>query len=130
MSKYETYNYLKNMNIEEFDDLRGVILTKIEANTDEIRFYLTDTIYARLYHEQDCCESVTVEDIVGDLDDLIEVPLLMVEETSENDDKNYQSGTWTYYRIRTIKGSVDIRWLGESNGYYSESVDFEIVGLD
>ncbi len=33
----------------------------------------------------------------------------------------------TFYRLQTIKGSVQLRWFGESNGCYSESVEFEQV---
>ena len=137
MSKYETYNHLQEP-VQRFEDLQGRVLTRVEKiNDDELRFYLTDEHYVRMYHEQDCCESVTIEDIVGDLDDLVGTPLLLAEETV-NDDRDidqdtedsysYDSETWTYYRFRTIKGSVDIRWYGTSNGYYSESVDIEIVG--
>jgi hypothetical protein len=132
IEKYETYNYLQKP-VRCFEDLRGRILYKIEQiDNDELRFYLTEDHYVRMYHSQDCCESVTIEDIVGDLEDLVGTPLLVVEErVSRNEDgteEQYcESYTWTYYSFRTIKGSVDIRWYGSSNGYYSESVHIDIV---
>jgi hypothetical protein len=71
-------------------------------------------------------------DIVGDLEDLIGTPLLLVEEvTNEGENPEgvkipeYQySFTWTFYKMATIKGSVTISWYGKSNGYYNESVSF------
>lgn len=134
-NKYETYNRLVEP-VTSFEDLQGRILTRIEQlGHDELRFYLTDDHYVRMHHNQDCCENVTIEDIVGDLDDLVETPLLVVEErVSRNGEDNEppensyeESYTWTYYSFRTIKGSVDIRWHGRSNGYYSESVNIDIV---
>jgi len=130
--KYETYNHLQEP-VKSFEDLCGRILSQVEQiGNDELRFYLTNDHYVRMYHQQNCCESVSIEDIVGDLDDLVGTPLLVVEErVSRNEDGNYgDSYTWTYYSFRTIKGSVDIRWYGSSNGYYSESVDIDIIGVD
>jgi len=80
-----------------------------------------------MYHDQDCCESVRLYDITGNPDDLIGAPLVMADETSSFDDPppNPDSWTWTYYKLATVKGFVTLRWLGESNGYYSEGVTFK-----
>jgi hypothetical protein len=78
------------------------------------------------FHSQDCCEHVRIEDVVGDLEDLQGEPLLLAEEVSGEtgpEPEYADSYTWTYYKFATRKGYVDVRWLGESNGYYSERVD-------
>jgi len=132
----------------DFSELQGKTLKRAEQiGNDRIEFETDDGATYALYHSQDCCESVVVESISGDLPDLIGTPILLAEEATSNDDppdvterkaaekaKNPESyydytdsQTWTFYKLRTIKGSVDIRWHGESNGYYSESVDFERI---
>jgi len=116
-----------------FSELLGKTLFKIDKTDDEILFHCEDGTTYRMYHDQDCCESVTVEDVCGEFEDLIGTPILDAREETSNTNpdgikKEYQdSFTWTFYILRTLKGSVTIRWYGESNGYYSESVDFEKV---
>ena len=117
----------------EFEKLKGKTLVKVDVDKDgyEVTFRTDDGEIYILYHDQDCCESVTVDDICGDIDDLIGSPLVEAEEvtSSENPEgvekKNQDSFTWTFYKLGTAKGSVTIRWYGESNGYYSESVYFK-----
>lgn len=46
---------------------------------------------------------------------------------SDFNESEHDSYTWTFYKFRTKKGCVTIGWYGESNGYYSESVDFEEI---
>ena len=114
-------------NYCKVDVLKGKTLSSIKADDYEIVFETTDGERYRMYHEQDCCESVRVEDIVGDLEDLVGSELLIAEEVdgeSPADFEAYESYTWTFYKFATRKGYVDIRWLGQSNGYYSESVSF------
>jgi hypothetical protein len=118
----------------QLKDLIGKTLASITGTTgdDQMDFITSDGEHYQMFHSQDCCESVRVEDICGDIEDLIGVPLLMADESlsSEHPEgappREYEdeSFTWTFYRFATIKGSVTIRWYGSSNGYYSESVDF------
>lgn len=117
----------------KFSDLIGKTLREVIAEIDEVIFR-TDAQAFRLHHRQDCCEHVYVEDINGDIADLINTPILVAEEvcSSEHPDDHkpkydYDSFTWTFYRLATIKGWVIIRFLGTSNGYYSETVDFEEI---
>lgn len=48
----------------------GETIFKIEHDDDFIKFYTFNGLW-EMYHDQDCCESVTIDDINGDLDDLI-----------------------------------------------------------
>jgi hypothetical protein len=120
-----------------FQSLVGRTFNKIEVGTEQIRFYTDGPTYL-MYHNQDCCESVAVEEIIGDISDLLDSPILKAEvstsdtnpsvnTTSEEEYRYDDSQTWTFYRLATIKGTVVIRWYGTSNGYYSESVDFTEV---
>ena len=117
-----------------FENLRGKVLTKVtglEKDSDVVTFEAEDGSVYEMYHEQDCCESVSIEDVCGDVDDLIGSEILLAEEVVSDEwpegvEKSewVDSFTWTFYKLATRKGFVDIRWYGESNGYYSESVDF------
>lgn len=113
----------------EYKDLPivGKTCTSVYARgKGEVRFICDDGSQWEMWHYQDCCEDVHIEDICGDLEDLTGVPLLVAEACTNADVK--EQCTWTFYRFSTIKGSVTIRWIGTSNGYYSEEVDFEEVG--
>jgi hypothetical protein len=121
------------------DKLIGKTLTSVTrtkyttgraSGNDALEFTCDDGTVFVMTHLQDCCEGVSIEDINGDLNDLVGSPILMATETTSNEPQegqnvnDYDTFTWTFYRISTFKGTVVIRWYGESNGYYSESVDF------
>lgn len=108
----------------EFSDLLNHEV--VDVFKDECFFQiLTKTHLFQMYHDQDCCEHVYLQDVVGDIQSLIGNKILMAEE-SYGDEKplseHEESFTWTFYKLATIKGYVDLRWYGSSNGYYSESV--------
>jgi len=116
-------------NYVNFDVLKGLTLKEVNVDGSMIRFVAVNGDTYEMYHDQDCCESVSIESVVGDIEDLIGSEILVAEESSSGENpedadvSEYQeSFTWTFYKLATRKGYVDIRWYGESNGYYSESV--------
>jgi hypothetical protein len=127
------------MTNQGINQLLGKTLSSVVVADDkeEIIFTTTENERYRMFHCQDCCENVSIEDINGNLEDLIGQPILLAEETSSRDEafdlersRNADSFTWTFYKLATTKGYVDIRWFGESNGCYSESVEVYKITLD
>lgn len=114
---------MRNAKIE---DMIGQTFTKVTEGGDTLRFTRKDGTGFLFYHEQDCCESVNIDDICGDLSDL-EGYVILIAEAVDNDppedNRNAESETWTFYKFATINGYVTVRWYGSSNGYYSEAVN-------
>ncbi len=125
------------MSYHDISVLKGLTITGIrgmKSDQDEIYFVTECGRSFRMLHHQDCCERVYLEDVVGDVNDLIGSPVLVAEESSseippDEDNREYFQDLqrWTYYKLATIKGYVDLRWYGSSNGYYSVGVSFEEV---
>jgi len=127
---------LKNEHFDSGTSIFTIMIGKtvneisgFECGSNGAEFIFTDGSKCLFYHEQDCCESVSIADVCGDVSDLIGSPILQAEEVSGEcpDPENPDSFSWTFYKFATNKGSVTVRWLGESNGYYSEDVNFEFT---
>lgn len=123
-------------NHVKFEDLKGKTLVGVTGAKGDERMVFTclDGDQYELVHVEDCCETVLIEDVCGDLSDLVGEVLTAEEVSSEGypppvSEGGYtpESYSWTFYRIGTARGLVTVRWLGESNGYYSESVTFRKV---
>jgi len=119
------------MNYANFFELKGKTITSIDgSNSDDSDTIITtsDGSSYTLTHIQDCCEHVRVYGTVGNIDDVLNVEVIDAEDTNPMDNPNapdykaYESATWSQFRIGTNKGTFEIWWLGESNGYYSETV--------
>jgi hypothetical protein len=82
-----------------------------------------------MFKKRDCCCTGEIKDIVGDFSDLLNTPILNAEcvTNSSRDEDEYESETWTFYKLSTIKGYVTISWHSSSNGYYSEEVSLCLV---
>ena len=114
------------MGVTVFKDLLGKTLKSVERDGDQVRFVTDDGKRHLLRPEDDCCNSVTLEDVSGDLNSLVGSPLLTAEEStsdaSEEEHPNKQeSATWSFYRFATLHGDATIRFYGTSNGYYAET---------
>ncbi len=120
---------------EVFQDMIGKIFTGVYKTTnqwdDDELLFINDKEEAIFYHKQQCCESVYIESIDGNLKDLIGSPILRAEIYKQwFENKKYEHMTYSFYRYSTVKGSVTVRWVGQSSGYYSEEVDYMYTRIE
>lgn len=109
----------------DFSDLVGKVITKVAQDGDRIVFWTECGLRYTMEHSQDCCESVYIESITGDLKNLVGKAIFSCsEETQSGDDNEYGIDMWTFYKITAFGEYIDIRWYGSSNGYYSVGVSF------
>ncbi len=119
--------------MNDIKELKGKTIIDIKTEETYIIFTCSDGSVYKMYHYQDCCEIVVIDDIWGDLKTLLNSPITYAEKSMSHEDIKPNiniidsSVTWTFYKLATINGWVDIRWFGTSNGYYSEEVDFEKI---
>ena len=115
------------MNISDFKGFVFTSVVGLEQQSEEVIFTSSCCRKFKMYHEQDCCESVYVSDVCGDTSDLVGAEVVSAEERTIELETDWGTMTATFYDIQTTAGSVTIRWNGESNGYYSESVDIKEI---
>lgn len=117
---YISKGYSSPIDIEQ---LKGMTITAVVYKEDDESLLIhLNTHVLEMIHYQDCCETVYLADVVGSFEDLIGYPLLEVSETIVDTSSEDTSSTASYYNFKTLKSSVQLRWVGESNGYYSEIV--------
>lgn len=147
MERLDNWYFKENWKNSKFQDLCGRTILKIErfaGDLETLIFHVEswnsteNDIFIMRGNECDsslesCEVEVYIEDITGDLSDLINSPILKasVEQNTIGEDNRVPSLNidylWTFYKLATIKGYVDIRWYGGSNGHYSIEVDFKRI---
>jgi hypothetical protein len=123
------YYWDKEVDLSELIGKKVLRIEGLEKGSGEVWIFTECGQEYLFYHEQDCCESVQLNDFDGEANNLAGALIISAEEVTNSDDSEKpdeysESCTWTFYKIETDKGGIWMRWLGESSGYYSESVDF------
>jgi len=120
----------------KFSSLKGKVLGKIKFSDLDysgrptlVEFETDRGFLYQMFHDQECCEEVYLEDINGDVEDILYTPILQAEESSggESVEDSYGNiGEWTFYRLATVKGYLVLRWFGFSETY---SIDVDLYKL-
>jgi hypothetical protein len=114
------------MNIK---NLIGETLEYIDIDEDNNQILLTTKSGKRImiYHGQDCCENVRIVDTIGNWNNLIGKVIIDTDEEiiNSSDKDGYDSRTETNLTFKVDSDTVISKWIGESNGYYSENVDIQ-----
>ena len=118
------------MEIVDFEILKGKVFSDIKANCDTVTFCIDGIERYILQHVESWSEDVSIDDIVGDLSDLIGKEITKAEEIQSDTDlpdgiseDYFESWTYSFYYLHTLDSCVTIKFFGTSNGYYSETAE-------
>lgn len=109
--------------------IKGETVVKIDNLKEggrDVEFTCASGKTYSMYHEQACCEHVVIEEIHGNVEDLIGSPILYAYKSSSEPPSCHEESAceWTFFVFRTMKGTVTVRWYGESNGHYATDATF------
>ncbi|WOL31466.1 hypothetical protein [Microcoleus phage My-WqHQDG] len=142
-------------NYESLDTLKGKVLEAVTRTRDAAddgpieTLTFTDGTAVTFYHEQDCCEYVrithhrpsTIDDKGYEAYYGLELESITLDATDASADNNDSATetvvTYKFVGQRSARPAGGSRsktklkrfktyWLGESNGYYSEGVSYQI----
>lgn len=108
--------------------LLGQNIIRLEGayqGSELVIFHLESGLRVRMCVQKDWGSSIYLEDVAGDIEDLIGVVTLseaVVDFSKTRDGKL----AWTFYRLATKAGMVVFRWYGEAGPYYSVEVFVEL----
>lgn len=105
----------------DFSELVGKTLKSIENKGEEIRFNTTDGETFRQVYYEDCCASCSVEEIHGDLEDLVGVPIWIAEEVSSTAVTDEALIAERKAKYEEAKAEWEARYPGDEFHHYGPS---------
>jgi len=126
---------MKQKTINEFKKMVGEIISEITLKTDDnnyeqLIFKTESGKIFKMFHENDCCEIVYLEDVIGGrLTDLLGETVVDVDIKTNSIKNNKNTEIYIeyyFYEIKTNENTITLRWYGDSE-YYSAYVDFEEI---
>jgi len=115
-----------NCNLNELVGNKIIKITGLAKESETVRFSMENGDICIFHHWQNCCEVVRLIDFEMSCNSLIGATIFKAIESSNENDNGNECSTWTFIKIETDKGGLWMRWLGESNCNYSESVELTI----
>ena len=115
--------YKEGGEVHKYEEIIGKTLKSVKVNDtgenstdDEIWFEFEDGETYRMYHQQDCCESVTINDIIKSNIGQGLLILVGIENSDTQEDINWLSGKIARLRIFNDKNGIMNLSVTEVNG--------------
>ncbi len=114
------------MRQSDIKKLEGEVITHIDIDpeNDIITITTKSKRSFSLHHNQCCCEYVRIVGYDGEIRSIYGKPVVVAEHSEEAVSDCQTNITIT---LKTDRDTLIFRWIGESNGYYSESVDISEI---